>query len=326
MIRKRLTSARKRAGGILIEGAFQSMARAGRRHPRAKAAIGRLDVEYDIPYLPTGSASHTLDVYRAPDLPDDAPILFYVHGGGFRILSKDTHWLMAVAFAQRGYIVFSINYRLAPRHPYPAAIEDVCDAYRWVHAHGAEYGGDPDNIVIAGESAGGNLVTALAVASCYDRPEPYARRVRELPVPTACMPACGLLQTTDVARLRRRKPEMKRFILDRLRECEDGYVGASTAPDFDLADPLVVLETQKPDRALPPFFAICGTKDPLLDDTRRLGVALDALGVDNEQQIYPGELHAFHAFLWRRAARQAWADTWAFLGARNLPSERLHGI
>ncbi len=326
MIRKRLQRVRKKAGGILIEGAFQSMARAGRRHPRARAAIGRLEVEYDVPYLPTGSRAHTLDIYRAPNLPQRAPILFYVHGGGFRILSKETHWLMAVAYAQRGYVVFSINYRLAPQHPFPAAIEDVCDAYAWVHAHGGEYGGDPDAIVVAGESAGGNLVTALTVASCYDRAEPYARRVRALPVPAACLPACGLLQTSDVARLKRRKPEMKTFILDRLRECEEGYLAATNADDVGLADPLVVLESGPPARPLPPFFQICGTKDPLLDDTRRLTVALEALGVDNEQRIYPGELHAFHAFLWRPAARQAWADTWGFLGQRGFPSERLAGV
>ena len=326
MIRKKLQSARQRAGGKIIESAFESMSRAGRSHPRARQAIGRLTVERDIAYLPTGSHYHTLDVYRAPSLPDDAPILFYVHGGGFRILSKDTHWLMAVAYAQRGYVVFSINYRLAPRHPFPAAIEDVCDALRWVHAHGQEYGGDPDRIVVAGESAGGNLVTALTVAMCYDRPEPYAGRVRDLPVPQATLPACGLLQTTDVARLRRRKPEITRFVLERLLECEEGYVGGSAADNFELADPLLLLEAGGPDRPLPPFFAICGTKDPLLDDTRRLAAALDALGVDNEHRVYPGEVHAFHAFLWRPAARQAWADTWAFLGARGLPSDRLHGV
>lgn len=309
----------------MMRSAFEGLSRAGKSHPRARAALGRLEVHRNLPYRDGGSPFHTLDVYRAPDLPAGAPILLYIHGGGFRILSKDTHWLMAVAFAQRGYVVFSINYRLAPKAPFPAAIEDVCDAHRWVYDHGARYGGDPERIVVAGESAGGNLVAALTVASCFERAEPFTRQTRELPVPLASLPACGLLQASDVERLGRRKPAMTQFILDRLRECEDGYLGQTLADDTSLADPLVILEEDAPVRPLPPFFAICGTKDPLLDDTRRLGAALDRLGVDNEYKVYPGELHAFHAFLWRPAARQAWADTWAFLGARGLPSERIAG-
>ena len=51
--------------------------------------------------------------------------MLYVHGGGFRILSKDTHWIMGLAFARRGFLVFNIGYRLAPKHPFPAAIADA---------------------------------------------------------------------------------------------------------------------------------------------------------------------------------------------------------
>jgi alpha/beta hydrolase fold len=54
------------------------------------------------------------------------PIVFYVHGGAFRILSKDTHWVMALSFARRGFVVFNVSYRLAPKHRFPAPLEDVC--------------------------------------------------------------------------------------------------------------------------------------------------------------------------------------------------------
>ena len=103
--------------------------------------------------------------------------MFYVHGGAFHLLSKDTHWLMGLVFARFGYLVVNISYRLAPKHPYPAAIEDTCDAYRWLAQRVAALGGDPDRVVVAGESAGGNLITALTIAACQRRTEPWARAV-----------------------------------------------------------------------------------------------------------------------------------------------------
>ena len=81
---------------------------------------------------------HLLDIYRSTVHPPPWPVVLYVHGGGFRILSKDTHWLMGLIFARRGYLVFNINYRLAPRHTFPAALQDAAAAYAWVVRHAAE--------------------------------------------------------------------------------------------------------------------------------------------------------------------------------------------
>jgi len=78
---------------------------------------------------------------------------------------------------------------------------------------------------------------------------------------------------------------------------------------------------EKPARPLPPFFLPVGTKDSLLPDTRRLGEALRALGGEAVEKYYPGELHAFHAFVMRGIARQCWADTFEFLD-RHVPIER----
>src|SRR5690606_5988723 len=120
---------------------------------------------------------HRLDVYRPAHAEGPRPVVLYVHGGGFRILSKETHWLMGLYFARRGYVVFNIGYRLAPKHPFPAALEDSADALGWVVQNAHRYGGDPTRLVLAGESAGANLVTSLTLACCYRREEPYARRV-----------------------------------------------------------------------------------------------------------------------------------------------------
>jgi acetyl esterase len=84
-------------------------------------------------------------------------------------------------------------------------------------------------------------------------------------------------------------------------------------PGAELADPLCIIEQPgEPDRPLAPMFIPCGTKDPLLEDSRRLARALDTRGVANDLQIYPGGVHAFHAFAFREEARQCWRDHRAF--------------
>jgi acetyl esterase len=277
---------RRHAGSLLVDNFFRGLSRLGRMHPQARPERHDVEVIRDVAYGDSGLSEHRLDIYRPRGLTrgelDRVPVVLYVHGGGFRILSKDTHWVMGLAFARRGYVVFSINYRLAPAHPYPAALEDCAEAYAWVVEHAASWGGDASRLVLAGESAGANLVTSMTVDACFDRPEPAARRIAETGVvPRAVLPACGILQVSDTARFSRRKPGLSRVIAERIEEVGEAYLGALDHPsrhggdELALADPLVVLEGAPPSRrALPPFFAPCGTADPLLDDTRRLASAL----------------------------------------------------
>src|SRR5262249_35146502 len=192
---------RMKAGALVVDNAFRGLSRLGRLHPSADPRRHGVEVVRDVAYLPTGRREHTLDVYRPSERSGPLPVVLYVHGGGFRILSKDTHWLMALAFARRGYVVLNINYRLAPLAPYPAAIADGGPACVWVTGNAGRFGGDRTRLVLAGESAGANLVTALTVAATMHRPEPFARDVFETGVvPRAVLPACGLLQVSDPER------------------------------------------------------------------------------------------------------------------------------
>ncbi len=299
----------RRATGVRIaDAAYTGLARAGGAVPLARPERHGLRRLANLRYGPR--PEHHLDVVR-PAGPGPHPIVVYVHGGSFRALSKDTHWLMPLIFARRGYLVFNVDYRLAPRHRYPAAIEDVCLAWRWIVREAARFDGDPERIALAGESAGGNLVTALTVASCWRRPEPWARAVfDETAPPRAVLPICGVLQVSDHRRLwgDRRMPW---WLVDQLAACAEGYVAPGR--DLDLADPLRTIEAGAPDRPLPPFFAAVGTRDPLLDDSRRLAAAVRALGGRAELQVHPGEVHAFHAFVWRKAARECWRGQLRFL-------------
>ncbi len=309
---------RKRVGGLAAESFFTGLSMAGRIHPSARPSAHGLEALRNIPYRDTGMTEHLLDVYRPKQRSGPLPVVLYVHGGGFRILSKDTHWVMALAFARRGFVLFNINYRLAPKYPYPAAMEDTCAAYQWVLDNAAKYGGDTSRLIVAGESAGANLVTSLTLASCYQRPERWAQEVFDTgAVPKATIPKCGVFQVSDMARFRQRYPHMSEFLADRLHEVSKGYLGRALPHEtggIDLADPVVVLERgDKPDRSLPPFLISVGTKDPLLDDSRRLDKAITSLGGASECHYYPGEVHAFQAMVWRKNARRYWGEVYRFL-------------
>ncbi|MCC6554323.1 MAG: alpha/beta hydrolase [Polyangiaceae bacterium] len=305
---------RRRAGAMIVDNFFRGIAHAGKLHPLSRPERHRVEVLEDVPYGGPGEPWRRLDVYRPTARAGKLPVVLYIHGGGFRILSKETHWVLALSFARRGYLVFNIDYRLAPRHPFPAAVEDSCAALVWIAAQAERYGGDISRLAFAGESAGANLVTTLALATTYRRPEPFARAAFEAGlVPRAVLPACGMLQVSDADRFGRRKPHLGAFLQDRLLEVSHAYL-AGAQGDLDLADPVVLLERgAPPDRPLPPFFVPVGTRDPLLDDSRRLKAALDRLGVPCELHFYPGEIHAFHALVWRDNARRCWKETFRFL-------------
>jgi acetyl esterase/lipase len=309
---------RMKAGAFVVDNFFRGIAAAGRLHPNANPARHGVEVvARDLAYREGGRVEHLLDVWRPTHATGKLPIVFYVHGGGFRFLSKDTHWIMALSYARAGYLVFNVSYRLAPRHPFPAAVEDICEAWQFALGKAAEYGGDVERVVVAGESAGANLVTTLTLAACYRRDEPFARAVFDAGVvPRACVPMCGILQVSDPARFARKK-KLSRFLADRIEEVVEAYLFGhdhATPEELELADPLRVLERGlAPARPLPPFFVAVGTKDPLLDDTRRLQAALAAMKVPCEAHFYPGEPHAFHALVFRKSARRCWRATFAFL-------------
>jgi acetyl esterase len=309
----------------LADALLRKLAAAGRLTPLADPHRHRVEVIRDIAYTSSGLVDHSLDIYRPAIEPGPWPVIVYVHGGGFTLLSKETHWMMALSFARLGYIVFNISYRLAPRHPYPAALDDTCAAYRWVVEHAHRYGGDVERLAVAGESAGANLVTALSVATCYPRPERFAREVFELGVrPQVAIPACGILQVSDAERFARRR-RLPGWIDSVLSNVSSAYLRGVGPGEHDLADPLLILEAERPARELPAFFVPVGTRDPLLDDTRRLERALGRLGAVCEARYYLNEVHAFHAMVWRKSARRCWSETSAFLGRHlGAASRSLH--
>lgn len=160
-----------------VDRAAHTLARLRYALPDAQPARHHVFLEPNVPYATSKRFFHSLDVYVPMRAPRPAPVVMYVHGGAFASLSKDTHRVMALAIARRGYVVFNINYRQGIRYPFPAPLEDAAEALLWVHANADRFGGDPTRLAIAGESAGGNLVTALGVMHARRFEVPFARRV-----------------------------------------------------------------------------------------------------------------------------------------------------
>lgn len=287
--------------------------------PRMKQRMRNCRLLEDVEYACHGGVSLRLDVLQ-PVHPGPHPVLIYLHGGGFAIGSKRTHRALAAAYAARGYLVFNVDYRLAPEHPFPAAIEDACAAWLWAADHAPAYGGDVQRMGLCGESAGANLALAVTLACCMQRPEPFAaplfaRGLR----PALALLYCGFLQTSNPERYRR--AGVSAFAASIARDAAHSYLGKfSSHPQaaHALADPLCVLEAMSLAPGLPPLFIAAGLADPVLADSQRLQRTLLRLGSPCTAHYYPGETHAFHVMFWREQALRCWRDSFAFL-QQHLP-------
>ncbi|MBX3444480.1 MAG: alpha/beta hydrolase [Planctomyces sp.] len=128
-----------------------------------------VELESDVKYGRVGERDLLLDVYRPKDQSEPLPLLVFIHGGGWRGGNKADYRVYAVHFAQRGYVVASVGYRLSGEAQYPAAVHDVKCAIRWLRSQAAELKIDPDRIGVVGGSAGGHL--AMMIGYSADVPE-----------------------------------------------------------------------------------------------------------------------------------------------------------
>jgi acetyl esterase/lipase len=128
-----------------------------------------VDIRRDIAYTdgdPADAAKHKLDLYLPKDK-KSFPVLMFVHGGSWKSGDKSLYTALGNRFAKLGIGVAIPSYRLMPKHPHPAQIEDTAAAFAWVYKNIAQYGGNPQRIYIAGHSAGGHLVALLALDGAY---------------------------------------------------------------------------------------------------------------------------------------------------------------
>jgi epsilon-lactone hydrolase len=213
-----------------------------------------------------------------PDNADSRHVFFHLHGGGYVLGHPDGSRPFTTTFAREARCrVVSIDYRLAPEHPFPAAVDDALAAYRALLAGGAAAG----DIAIGGESAGGGLAVATLTAA----------RDAGLPMPAAMALISPWTDMRCTAESFDSKAATDPLLTRRsLKEMADAYLG-SADPRTALASPLLG------DLAgLPPMLIHVGSEEVLLDDSRGLAEAARAKGVDAALEVWPDMIHVWHMF------------------------------
>jgi monoterpene epsilon-lactone hydrolase len=205
-------------------------------------------------------------------------IILYLHGGGYTIGSVKTHRELISRLSRvAGARARAINNRLAPEHPFPAAVEDATTAYRWLLKNGME----PSRIVIAGDSAGGGLTVAALVA-LRDAGD-------ALPAAGVCL--SPWVDMEGIGESATAKAEADPIVQrEHLLEMAEAYLGGAN-PRTPLAAPLYA------DLAgLPPLLIHVGTAEVLLDDSVRLAERARAAGVDVVLEQWEDMIHVWHIF------------------------------
>jgi acetyl esterase len=219
---------------------------------------------------------------------DNLPIVVFYHGGGWAIGDLDTHDPVARAHAVGAEaIVVSVDYRLAPEHPYPQGIDDSWAALRWVGENASELGGDPTRIAVAGDSAGGNISAVMTQLARDNGGPPLVFQLLWYPSTTADMTLPSMIENPDGP------------ILD--QDVVAAFMQWYLPPEIDVSEPEKLPPTLAPANTadlsgLPPAFIGTAEYDPIRDDGARYAELLSAAGVPVELYNAPTLVHGYASF------------------------------
>ena len=228
--------------------------------------------------VPGAAGTMPATVY-IPEGPGPFPVVLYFHGGGWVIADRKVYDGGARGLAkQANAVVVSVDYRLAPENKFPAAHDDALAAYRWLTVNAAKVNGDPKRLALAGESAGGNLAVATAIAAHKAGLTAPKHILSVYPVAQSSTDTESYLKYADAMPLNR--PMMLWFIAQ------------VTTRASDVSDPRIDL-VHADLAGLPEVTLINAQIDPLLEDGAQLEQALKTAGVSVERKVYPGVTHEF---------------------------------
>lgn len=264
-----------------------------------------VDLSRDISYGP--GPEQRLDILRPQSAKQRSlPVLVYFHGGGWISADKRIYDGIAATLAQNSYLVFNVNYRLAPGSRFPAALQDAAHAIDWIERNLAGYGGDSSSIVLAGDSAGAQIASWYACA--------LQKRMLFTQVgidsAKARMPLKGLLLFYGVydfdAVLDAHFPFIRLYAKSFLGSGMDAYVLNS-----QVASPIRHVSSR-----FPPVFLCAGERDGLYAQSLAFAETLEKSGVVCKKLLFSRAYRADHGFLffrWLRSSRMAFAAAGDFL-------------
>jgi acetyl esterase len=233
-------------------------------------------------YVPVDSVSVDSSRTRSSEGPE--PLLVFFHGGGFTIGDIETHdGLCRLLCRDAGVHVLSVDYRLAPEHKAPAALQDCYAAYRWALEHATELGADPTRIAVGGDSAGANLATVVSQQARDDGMQLPTLQLLLYPVTQFGGETRSMTLFADGYYLA--KDDMDWF--------RDNYLSGSSVK---MTDPSVSPLRSDDLSGLPPALLATGGFDPLRDEGNQYAEALAAAGVAVDHRQYGSMVHAFANF------------------------------
>lgn len=232
----------------------------------------------DVTYK-ASAGSQPARIYTPPNVAANAPVIFYIHGGGWVIADIDTYDGAPRALAKlTGAIVVSIEYRHAPEAKFPAAHDDANAAYQWVLANAKSWGADPANIAVVGESAGGNMAVNVAITA----------RDKGLTAPKAVVAVYPVADSNMATGSKVSQAQAKPLNMPMLA----WFFSKTLANPADAMDPRLNLVGANL-KGLPATTIILAEIDPLHDDGVNLAGKLRAAGVPVEVRDYAGVTHEF---------------------------------
>jgi len=264
---------------ILRDAPFDLGGEAHTQRPLLEQMLTARPMPEDVRTTP-GELGGVPAVFIDLDQPPSRGVILHMHGGGFAVGSAAGSVGLASALARKaGMSVVSVDYRLAPENPYPAALEDVTAAYRALLARE----GGAGRIVVSGESAGGNLAVELLIAA----------KQADLSMPAAVVVFSPMTDLTITGDSYRSKAEFDPTITaDAIRTRANDYLaGTGTDPADPLVSPIFADLT-----GLPPLLIQVGSHEVLLDDATRLATRAAADDVAVTLDVTPGVPHVFQAF------------------------------
>lgn len=234
---------------------------------------------------PEGAPDVFVRIYQPTDRPATLPALLWIHGGGYVLGSVERDDLLAKHLARVGQcVVASVEYRLAPEHPFPAPVEDCYAALKWLSAQSAELGVHTSRIAIGGASAGGGLAAGLALLT-RDRAEV------EVALQLLIYP---MIDDRNIAPASETVPDTFVWTRENNRMGWRAYLGREPGG----ADVSPYAAARAPDlTGLPPAYIPVGDLDLFLDENITYAQRLLAAGVPTELHVYPGAFHGFNGFV-----------------------------